>query len=163
MGKTIPLTKNYSTIVDDEDYDWLSQWEWCALDSSATGVVYASRGQWNPLSKKVEAIAMHRLILDAPSDITVDHRDGNGLNNRRSNLRLATRQQQAINRGIRLDNKSGYKGVYWLKTSENKGKWRAQIKVDGKRLSLGLFNDIEEATKAYEKAAEKYYGEWRRI
>ena len=164
MGKTIPLTRGYEVIVDDEDYEWLSQWKWCASAETSAGVIYAERGQWNPDTKKVTSIAMHRLLLPSPdSNLTTDHIDGNGLNNQKINLRLATKQQQAINRPIRQDNKSGYKGVYWLKTRKTTGKWRAQIKYEGKRLSLGLYDDIEEAAKAYEIAAEKYYGEWRRL
>jgi len=77
---------------------------------------------------------------------------------------FATRQQQSLNRSLRSDNKSGYKGVYWVYTNEakTKGKWRALIKAEGRRLSLGLYDDPYEASLAYEKAAEKYYGEWRR-
>lgn len=158
--KYISLTKGYIAIVDDEDFDFVNQWKWSTIDSSPTGVCYAERGYTDKESGKIKHISMHRLIMDMiDSELTVDHIDGNGLNNQRKNLRPATKQQQAINRPLRSDNKSGHKGVYWFKSCN---KWRAQIKVDGKRKSLGLYEDIEDAIKAYETAAELYYGEWRR-
>jgi hypothetical protein len=89
----------------------------------------------------------------------IDHRDLDRANNRWTNLRLATYSQNAQNRPIGKANTSGYKGVYWHKIDE---KWRAVIRVGGRRKHLGLFNDKEAAHAAYVAAAEKHYGEFAR-
>lgn len=169
--KTIFLTKGYEAIVDEEDYEYLIGYKWQANNASPAGVVYAVRGFWDFKEKNVKSISMHREIIKfinnnkISTNITVDHINGNGLDNRRSNLRFATKQQQSLNRQIRSDNKSGYKGVYWVWTNKTKtkGKWRALIKAEGKRKSLGLYDDPLMASIAYEKAAEEFYGEWRRV
>ena len=163
---TVPLTRGFCAKVDLEDFADLSQYKWSLAPGTRTN--YAARGVGIPGTRKVMQISMHRQImgLNKNSDpkFTVDHINGDGLDNRKCNLRLATRQQQAMNRPIRSDNKSGYPGVYWLWTNEEKtkGKWRALIRVEGKRLSLGLFDDVEEAADAYMSAAVKYFGEWMR-
>lgn len=101
---------------------------------------------------------MHRFILDLKKeDPDVDHKDGNGLNNQRSNLRTATRAQNARNRRIRTDNTSGFKGVTWRK---DLGKWNAFIEIKTKRIHLGYFTDPMEAACAYDMAAVKYFGEF---
>jgi hypothetical protein len=99
---------------------------------------------------------MHRLIRP---DITgeIDHDDRNGLNNRRSNLRAASRAEQLRNLGIRVDNTSGYKGVSW---SKDKDKWRARIMIDGKEKSLGYYDDPEEAARVRDAAAQELHGEF---
>ncbi len=86
-----------------------------------------------------------------------DHIDGNGLNNRRSNLRPASNSQQVANQGVRSDNTSGYKGVTWR---EDRGKWEAKIQSGGKRRCLGLFDDKIEAAKVYDHAALEAFGEF---
>lgn len=152
------LTKGYYTKVDPEDYDWLDSFKWYTNDGGNNP--YAYRGIAVPKTRKIQQIPMHKQVLDIiQSDLTVDHKNGDTLDNRKNNLRLATRQQQAINRGMRSDNKSGYKGVYWLNYAN---KWRAQIKHNGKRISLGVYENVEDAAEAYEKAAIEYHGEWRR-
>jgi len=108
-------------------------------------------------------IFMHREIakrmgLDLSNEI--DHKDNNGLNNRRENLRTATHAQNNQNKGKSKNNTSGYKGVNWEK---RRNKWRARIYFNKNYIHLGYFNDIEEAAKAYEKAAKKYHGKFARI
>jgi hypothetical protein len=144
--KRIPLTRGQYALVDDADYDYLMQWKWHILVGSST--YYA---------KRCSAIRMHRVILDAPKDQHVDHRDGNGLNNQRYNLRLCTRAQNAQNRKLRRDSKSGFKGVRWV---PGRNKWRADIKVKGKSIYLGYFTCVVKAAKAYDEAAIKYFGEF---
>jgi hypothetical protein len=124
--------------------------------------VSITRNAWVPELKKLQGVSLHRLLMNAPPGITVDHANGDGLDNRMVNLRLATSTQQSQNRSLRADNLSGHKGVYWFKTGAGKWKWRALIKVDGKRISLGLYDELEAAVTAYEAAAEKHFGEFRR-
>lgn len=171
MAKEIRLSQDKVAIVDDDDFEWLNQWKWCALKSGRT--FYASRGVWDPETRKVKAISMHRLVMGNPRysrtgpTISVDHINGNGLDNRKENLRLVDRIQQAINRPTRVDNKTGQKGVYRLKLRNKDGKvfyekWRAQIKWDGRRISLGVYDRIEDAIMAYKKAEKEYYGKYSR-
>jgi len=98
--------------------------------------------------------------MDAPSNLEVDHRDCDGLNNRRSNLRLATMVQNMLNQGCRRDNASGFKGVTWDK---GRSKWRAQIALNKKRHYLGLFDEPEAAHAAYAEASVKFHGEFGRV
>jgi ribosomal protein S27AE len=99
-------------------------------------------------------IYMHRLIMDAPLGKDVDHRDGNLLNNRRSNLRVCEHSQNLANAKCRKDSPSGYKGVRF-----HRGKWEARIKIDYKGKHLGRFNTAEDAARAYNKAAVAQWGE----
>lgn len=102
---------------------------------------------------------MHREIMRAPKGTQVDHEDGDGLNNRRRNLRFSTFSQNNHNRGPYKRNTSGFKGVSW---SSSKKRWEAHIQVAGKHLHLGRFRNKLDAAKAYEVAAKKYLGEFAR-
>ena len=115
-------------------------------------VVYSSRK--DGLCNK----SLHRVIMGEPDDMTIDHINHDKLNNCRSNLRIATRQQNNMNQSKRKDNKSDVIGVSWSKTSE---KWRAQIKVNNKQFHLGYFDNFEDACKARKNAEIKYFGEYR--
>lgn len=104
----------------------------------------------------------HRIIWlimtgNDPGNLLIDHADRNFYNNRFNNLRLATKRQNQCNQRVRVDNKSGSKGVTWEK---NRSKWRAQIQINGKHLFLGRYKTKEEACNAYQKAAYKYHGEF---
>jgi len=102
-------------------------------------------------------IYMHREIAQPSSQVLVDHRDGDGLNNRRTNLREATRAQNARNARRSITNTSGFKGVTFHKGA---GRWMAQIHVRGRHLYLGLHDTPEIAHEAYMAAARKHYGEF---
>jgi hypothetical protein len=102
-------------------------------------------------------VALHRIIMGATGNVEVDHRDGNGLNNLRSNLRLATNAQNAKNR-ISTVGASRYKGV-----SIFGKRWRAKIESDGVRFSLGIYNTQEEAARVYDAAAIRLHGEFARL
>lgn len=151
--KEIPLTQGQVTLVDDEDYEWLSQWKWHASLRRYTW--YAERACI--VNGKHNRIRMHRTIMDAPDHLLVDHIDRNGLNNTRSNLRLATKSQNMHNQGPSRRNRTGYKGVSW---HQKYRRWFAQIKRNGKRVHLGSFTDPVEAARAYDAAARKLHGEF---
>jgi len=155
----VPLTRGYAATVDSIDAD-LAALTWTALPSPNT--VYACRGI--PLDNgKQTTIKLHRVILalklgrDLSEGEQVDHIDGDGLNNTRDNLRLATSAQNSANRGKQSNNTSGFKGVSWNKP---RGKWRAQIRVGGNQIHLGMFTSKDEAHAAYCEAAEEYFGEF---
>lgn len=105
---------------------------------------------------------LHRLILNAPPGVQVDHENGDPLDNRRSNLRLCNRYQNAMNRGPSRYNKIGLKGVTKHPTKSG-GNYRAQIRSNGSWLSLGRFKTAEEAARAYDAAALIHHGEFARL
>ena len=156
--RIIPLTQGQVAIVDAADYEWLSQWKWSANWSEFTQSFYAIRGELGAGGKLI-GIKMHRQILGlAYGDRREgDHRDGNTLDNRRHNLRVATKAQNSRNQKLRKDNRFGLKGVF-----PHGRKWRASICVNYKKIHLGLFSTIELAHAAYCEAARKYFGEFAR-
>lgn len=152
--KEIQLTQGKVTQVDDEDYEYLNQWKWLA--HYAHGHNYADRGQWNKVKANMDAIKMHRVIMETPPYLDVDHIDGDGLNNQRSNLRNCTRSVNMQNQKARSP--SGYKGVYY-----DKGYIRSMIAKNGKLIHLGYFKTEEEAARAYDQKALELYGPNARI
>jgi len=146
--RAIKLTLGKYAIVSSEDYERLNRHKWRALRSPKC--FYAVR------SEKGKTIYMHNEVLSRQPDKVADHIDHNGLNNSRPNLQLATRSQNACNRRKR-DSKctSKYKGVWFNK---REGKWMSAIKVDGKRIYLGYFDNQLAAAKAYDIAARLYHG-----
>ena len=155
MAKEIPLSQQHRrnkrntglvTLVGDEDYEWLNQWMWTAVSTHRRNGGYAMR------IENGKTILLHRLILNATEGVEVDHVNGNGLDNRRSNLRIATRAQGMANRRLFKNNKSGYKGVMFDKKT---GKWRMYFKM--------LFDTPEEAARAYDKVAKLFFGEFAKI
>lgn len=157
--KTILLTQNKIALVDDEDYERLNQFKWYAKREGNT--LYAVRGSKRLDGKgKQKLIRMHRVIMNASKGNQVDHRFGNGLDNRKENLRMCTNQQNAHNRKQpQKNNKLGIKGVCW---DEKLKKFKAGIKFNGKSIHLGYFNVLGDADSAYRIAEEKYFGEFAR-
>lgn len=154
--KKIKLTQNQYALIDDADFEFLSQWKWSMHTSNNNK--YAYRKDKNTDYKK--DVFMHRLITKCPKYKEVDHIDGNSLNNQRKNLRICTRSENAMNTGISKTNTSGFKGVMWHKRDKA---WRAGIKKKGKHIHLGNFKDKEEAIEARRKGEIKYHGRFRRI
>jgi len=143
--RKVPLTNSKKfVIVDSDDYRRTDSREWF-LDHY--GYVRAT----DPPQEKIE----HFLKGNPPKGLQWDHEDRNPLNNRKRNLRLSTPSQNSCNRGLRRDNKSGFKGVFWRGK-----KWIAYIKIRGKRIHLGTFEDRIKAAMTYDKAARKLHGKF---
>jgi hypothetical protein len=148
--REIPLTQGKVALVDDEDFELISQYKWHAQRGGSTWYAYRSSG--------VKSISMHRQIAQPPDEKFIDHRDGNGLNNTRKNLRECTNQQNQRNRRKGATRKSPYKGV-----TSAREKWRADIYSGGVRTALGSFAVPEEAARAYDRAAIAAFGEFAQI
>jgi hypothetical protein len=149
---TIPLTKGYSALVDDEDYDRIASFKWyVSLQKTST---YANRDTCE--SGKRTTVSMHRFIMQPPKGMRVDHINGDGLDNRKANIRVCTPGENLCNQR-RIRGLSAFKGVsYWTHGL----RWRAQICVDGRRIFLGSFPDEPSAATAYDAAALFYHGEF---
>ena len=154
--RTIPLTQGKVAIVDDVDYASLNRHKWCAHKTPYT--YYAERGVCMPHSK-LRIIHMHRIILNASDGMQVDHINGDGLDNRRSNLRLCTPSENNRNKNLSRHNKTGFKGVSVLRRKLQKP-YRVQIRINKKRIQIGYYHTAEEAARAYDLAASTYHGEF---
>jgi len=144
--RRIPLGHGLFAIVDAEDYEWLSKYKWHAKRQGRK--VYAIS------AKKGLVVYMHRLIMRPRTGCVVDHIDGNGLNNRRCNLRICTRRQNIANMGPR-GGASEFVGVY-----RQRDKWGAQIVWRGKKYTLGTYDTEVEAAKARDRKAFELHGEF---
>lgn len=154
--KEIKLTQNRVALVDDEDFERLNIYKWYA--ASQDRCYYAVRGVF--IDNKWKTIFMHRIIMNAPIRIKIDHKNSNGLDNQKYNLRVATSQQNAQNiKNSHKDNKYKIKGVSWNKQHK---KFEARIRVNKKKLLLGLFNVLGDADSVYRIAEEKYFGKFAR-
>jgi AP2 domain-containing protein/HNH endonuclease len=151
--KEISLPQGKVALVDDEDYERLARMCWAAKRRPNRNVWYA-QCDGGPLKGR----RMHRILLNFPP-YDIDHKDGDGLNNQKSNLRPATNQQNQRNARLRKDNTTGFKGV----KRRAKGRWGAVIRHNGRDLSLGSFATIEEAARAYDRKALEFGGEFARL
>ena len=131
-------------LIDLEDINKVKDYKWCL----SHGYVFNQKNN----------IRLHRLIMDCPEDMVVDHINRNRLDNRKSNLRICTIQQNSMNRDIQSNNTSGIVGVYWEKS---RCKWCAQIMLNKKNIFLGYFNTKEEAIKVRKQAEIDLFGEYR--
>ena len=146
--KLIPLTKGYKAIVDDEDYDRVRQFNWHVVDSYK--MLYARRTIYTPTKLN---LYLHNFIIPPLEGMTNDHRDRNGLNCQKENLRSATLSQQSMNRikpGSLI-----YRGVALKKNG-----WTARIRINGSSFSKCGFKTIEDAARAYDKLAKQHHGEF---
>ena len=154
----VTLTKGHEAIIDVDDLHVVDGYNWCALETCRR--VYAVRSG-SLKTGPSRTILMHREILRAQSGLEVDHIEGVGLDNRKKNLRIATRTQNGWNARDYTNNTSGARGVCWCK---NKQAWFARIRIgNGKRLALGYFSTVDLASLAYQDAARKFHGEFSRL
>lgn len=152
----VPLTKGYEAVIDAADVSLVDGFSWYA--NVQPRAVYAARTDRS--SHKPRTVTLHRLLADDPVGMEVDHRDADGLNNRRDNLRVATTAQNQHNARISKRNTSGLKGVTFNK---DRGKWQAKIMRDRKRHHIGYFGCPTTAHFAYVKASRLLHGEFGRI
>ncbi len=138
-------------LIDVEDWDKISMYKWTYIPDSPSGHVYTKFGK--------QTIYLHRFLLNPSLGVEVDHLNGDGLDNRRSNLRLCTRRQNSFNKSKLSTNTSGYTGIGWSKHAE---KWRAEIQVDKKNIYLGYYKNIQGAWLARRFAERLYFKEFAR-
>jgi hypothetical protein len=154
--RKIYLDEGKWTILDPDDYYLFARFKWCI--GGYKDKYYAVRSQIiGP--EDIRIVRLHRLIMNAPDGVLVDHINGDSLDNRRSNLRLATHSQNQYNKRKAKNTSSRFKGVYFRK---NRGKWIAYI-VAGKKIWLGSFYSEIEAARAHDQAAMKYHGEFAKL
>lgn len=154
--RLIPLTRGLYAIVNANDYAWLSHWNWYALKGCHTFYAVTNGTKKNG-DRKRSFTYMHRLIAGDPDNMTVDHRNGNGLHNTRENIRVATVSQNNCNRHRSMrTNTSGLIGVIKF----NARLWRADLQINGERVNIGYFRSSEEAAHARDAAALKHHGEF---
>lgn len=149
--KVIKLTKGRCAIIDDADLALVSSRKW-SFGNETGG--YARRNDSG------KTVFMHKVIMGVPNGVEVDHMDGDKLNNRRSNMRVATHQQNSFNTKLRSNSSTGIKGVSWYKRDK---KWRAYIVLNGKQIHLGYHDTAQAAKDAYAKAAKEIHGEFARL
>lgn len=155
--KEIKLSQGKVALVDDEDFEYLNQWKWAAYKSKNS--FYAGRAEMK--NGKCKTILMHRVILKiTEKKIFIDHRDRNGLNNQRYNLREATHKQNQSNAAPLIGKISKYKGVTYNRDKGRKKRWVANIFPNGKTVHIGHFLTEEEAALAYNKKAIEIQGEF---
>ena len=160
MAKEIILNKGMRAIVDDEDFDRVTnkgKWYINNTGHVRMGLYMGTRSNGKIILKNLQ---LHRFIIDAPDGMEVDHINGNALDNRKQNLRVCTKSQNMMNRGAQKNNTSGFKGVYW---NARKDKWMVTIGLNSKYIFIGYFSCKIEAAQAYNKAALKYHGEFAKI
>lgn len=142
------LNKGGTFFIDADDYELVRPYCWC----ETTGGYLVAR---NPEDGKL--LKLHRLIMNAPDGMIVDHINHDVRDNRKRNLRVVNDQNSNRNIGLKSNNKSGVTGVCWVKREK---KWRAEIRIDNKGICVGRFDDISDAVAARKAAEEKYFGEY---
>jgi hypothetical protein len=154
--KTIPLTQGKEALVDDEDYDELNKYKWHAHLDPETGQWCAVRNLPR-INGKRKNIKMHRQIMGDPIGKSIDHKNHDRLDNRKSNLRICSHSQNNSNIHRYKNNTSGLIGVRWHKRDT---KWEARISKDNKQINLGYFDDKFEAARVRDKKAKELHGEF---
>lgn len=146
------LISGFVVLVDDEDVALVNKYRWSVYRDKYPIILHRSGPHSNRL-----VIQLPRLLMDAPKGMEVDHINGDRLDNRRSNLRVCSHAENMRNRKRRVDNRSGYKGVYW---DPARSSWRAEIRHNKRVYWLGRFDSVKDAARAYDEAAERLHGEF---
>lgn len=154
-AKTIQLTQGKQALVDSDDYERLSARKWCV-----TPYGYAVRNGWE--RKRGTNILMHREVIKVPSYLHVDHINGDKLDNRKLNLRVATPQQNQYNKPVRKDSTTGIKGVRRI-VNVHYVSWAARIRYKGVYTHIGSYPKRREAASAYNQFAVKLFGEYAKL
>lgn len=162
--REVPLSQGMVALVDDADYEQVMAHTWSAhLEGTAyyavTMVPHPDGGQTPSGRDRRKTLSMHRLLLGSKL-AEIDHKDGNGLNNQRNNLREATRTQNARNRKSVTGSSSQCVGVSFVTRTQ---KWQAQIKVGSKNFYLGQYATEQEAAEARDRAAVKFHGQFAKL
>jgi hypothetical protein len=156
--RKIKLTQEKYAMVSQEDFEEINKHKWSAVNNH-NETYYAIRGIY--INRRKKRIIMHREIMKPKAGFVVDHKDGDGLNNTRENLRIVTAAENAYNRKKHKNKcSSKYKGVSREKDSK---KWRAIINYKGIPIRLGFFDSEIEAAKAYDDAAKELYREYAKL
>lgn len=150
--KTLTLTRGLVALIDDGDFDRVRQIEWYASKPNGKRTTIYARSK---TKVNGQYTSLHRFVMEAPGNLCVDHINGDGLDCRRSNMRLATTSQNLHNRGPLASNTSGYKGV-----TKQDSRWAVFIRHNGEPIYLGRFKGKVEAAKAYDAKARELYGEF---
>lgn len=152
---------NQIVLIDDEDFDKIKHIKWRIEQSKCQPYV---KFRTTDKNRKTMAFIMHRIIMNIEhlswKEVIVDHINGNTLDNRKYNLRLANHNTNQYNTKKSIKNTTGYRGVDWRKQEK---KYRVRVSYNGKRITIGWFHDIREAAKAYNEAAIKYHGEFAKL
>jgi hypothetical protein len=166
MSKRIPITKGHHILVDEIDYEWVGQWKWHCFTTNHSKNQYAIRNNPRTDGRQIGTIKLHRQVLErkierilSVHEVT-DHINGNGLDNRRCNLRVASTKENIRNQRIRSGGSSRFKGVCTYPSA--RGRWLAQIGIDRKIYKIGKYIEEEEAARAYDWWAIHYFGEFAR-
>lgn len=142
--------------ISPEDAGKVLPHKWHSYRSKVHPHIFYAKADWVEENGVRKQVKMHRLIMNAPDGVHVDHINGDGLDNRRENLRLVTPQLNQANSRKRMKGTSRFKGVCWSAASK---KWRASIVINNRQIYLGLFADELDAAKAYDKKALELFGE----
>lgn len=152
----IPLTQGYEALIDPDDVEKVGQYKWCLKKDRYTA--YAKRTI--TVDGKQTVQFMHRLIMDAPADKQVDHINGDGLDNRKVNLRLCSQMENRRNLQKSVSNSSGFKGVHY---DNQFGKWKATITLNNRPTFICYSECLFCAAEAYNQKAKEFYGEFANI
>lgn len=155
--KKVPLSQGKVSLVDDEDYALVSKFKWYAWKGRVT--FYAVRTFTKPNGKRGR-VYLHRFILEADGCKQVDHHNHDGLDNRRSNLRLCSASENQSNRKMQKNNSSGFRGVFWDKRNK---KWMAMIQWENKKTTIGRYLEKTQAARAYDIRAKELHGDFARL
>lgn len=156
--KQIPLTQGKFALVDDEDYDFLMQWKW-HINKGGYAVRIKHLKKTNNYCER-KAFYMHREIMKTPDGLYTDHINGSGIDNRKENLRVCSNRENSYNSSSHKGTSSKFKGVSWYKRDK---KWQVQISLNGKQTLVGRFFSEEDAARAYNSMALKFYGTFARL